>query len=132
VIGRSLVMLVGLALLSLGVPRAACAQDSAVRFEITNVADSTFSFTNGNRGWVKRGEHGIAVDPRRRDVVVGRFTVIRVDHTKASALITGQTTVLDTNYVAILTRPSVPWYRQRTFWVGTVIGVLLGAAVTGR
>jgi hypothetical protein len=125
-------MLVGLALLSLGVPRAARAQDGAVRFEITSVADSTFSFTIGKRAWVKRGEHGIAVDPRRRDVMVARFTVIRVDHAKATALITGQTTVLDTNHVAILTRPSVPWYRQRTFWVGTVIGALLGAVAAGR
>jgi hypothetical protein len=129
---RPLGLLVAVAALLAARPRAAAAQDGAIRFEITSVGDSTFSFPVGRHTWVKRGANGIAVDPRRHDILVARFTVVRVDHGQATALVTGQTTTLNTEHVALLARPSVPWYRQRTFWVGTVLGALLGAVVVSR
>ena len=55
------------------------AQESAVRFEISTVADSTFEFPAGRYAWVAPGIRGIAVDPRRRDALVARFQVLNGD-----------------------------------------------------
>ena len=107
------------------------AQESATRFEITAVGDTTFSFRVGQEfGWVRRGQRGIAVDPRRRDVLIARFRVLRVAEGQATALITGQTTTVEVTHVALLTRPHTPWYRQPTFWAGLVLGGAIGIAAS--
>ena len=107
-------------------PRRVEGQESAVRFEITGVADSTFAFQVGRHPWVGRGQRGIIVDPRQRDVLVGRFRIIRVQGGLATALITGQTTPITSQYVALLIPPRTPWYRDSRFWSGGIAGVVIG------
>jgi hypothetical protein len=102
------------------------AQFRGVRFEITQVFDTTFRFPRGTAGWVKEGLTGIAVDPRRRDVLVARFRVVAVDSGLVTALVTGQTTRVATEHVVVLREPSRPWWRGLTFWGGTALGVALG------
>ena len=120
--------------LSLALPSAGAAQDASVRFEITGVGDSTFTLAIGRDTWVRRGQHGIAVDPTHRDALVARFTVIRVDarNGQATALVTGQTTRIGTNHVALLMRPSSPWYRKPVFWIGTAVGAVLGVVLASH
>lgn len=107
------------------------AQGAASRFEITVVGDSTFSFPLGNRRWVRVGQRGIVVDPRRADELVARCRIVSVQRDNATALVTGQTTSLDAGHVVLLELAEQPWYRQRSFWVGTVTGVVVGAVVRG-
>lgn len=106
------------------------AQFRGIRFEITQVGDTTFRFPRGNAGWVKPGEEGIAVDPRRRDVLVARFRVARVDSGMVTAVVTGQTTRVATEHIAVMTEPQKAWYRTMTFWGGTVLGVVIGALIS--
>ena len=110
----------------------ASAQFRGVRFEITQVGDTTFRFPRGNAGWVKVGATGIAVDPRQRDVLVARFLVLRQDSGLVTALITGQRTRLSTEHIAVLAEPPKPWWKGITFWAGTVFGVVIGALIAGR
>ncbi len=108
------------------------AQFRGVRFEITQVGDTTFRFPRGDAGWVKAGGSGIVVDPRRRDVLVARFRALRVDSGLVTALVTGQTTRVATEHIAIMTEPPRPWYRLATFWGGAIIGAILGFAAGSR
>ena len=117
-------------LLLLGAGKAD-AQSRMVRFEITQVGDTTFRFPRGSAQWVKAGTSGIAVDPRRRDALVARFRVARIDSGLVTAVITGQSTRVATEHVALLTEPQKPWYRTITFWGGTVLGIVVGALITG-
>jgi hypothetical protein len=111
------------------IPTRAQAQQRGVRFEITRVGDSTFVFAAGGEKWVKKGSTGIAVDPKRRDVLVARFRVTDVAGGEASALVMGQTTNVRTDHVVILEQPKRPWSKQPTFWWGLVAGSALGASV---
>lgn len=113
------------------VTSAANAQFRGIRFEITQVGDSTFRFPRGNAGWVKPGATGIAVDPRQRDILVARFRVVRVDTGLVTALVTGQRTRVATEHIAVLAEPPKPWYRGITFWAGTVFGIVIGALIAG-
>jgi hypothetical protein len=106
------------------------AQFRGIRFEITQVGDTTFRFPRGTAGWVNIGATGIAVDPRRRDVLVARFRVARIDTGLVTAVITGQTTRVSTDHVAVMAEPPKPWYKGITFWAGTVFGVVIGALIT--
>ena len=125
-------------LLALGA-RSVEAQQRGVRFEITQVGDTTFRFPRGSASWVKLcrpprcppGSTGIAVDPRRRDVLVARFHVARIDSGLVTAVITGQTTRVATEHIAVITEPPKPWYKGITFWAGTVFGIVIGALITG-
>ncbi len=103
------------------------AQETSVRFEITAVGDTSFLFRPGRHSWVSPGQRGIAVDPRRRDVMVARFRVIGVRDGVATAVITGQTTNIATDHVALIVQPTPHWYQRPTFWVGTVVGAVVGA-----
>ena len=51
-------------------PSAARAQETAVRFSVTQVGDTTFAFRIGEHIWVRPGMRGIVVDPRDRKSVV--------------------------------------------------------------
>ena len=73
----------------------------------------------------------IAVDPRRRDNLVARFRVARIDSGLVTAVITGMTTRVATEHVAVLTEPPKPWYKGITFWAGTVFGIVIGALIAG-
>lgn len=110
-------------------PRALRAQvlDRTVRLQVATVGDSTFTFDARNLRWVKPGERGMAVDPRRHDALVARFQVLRVESGLATALITGETTRLSSEHVVVLEIPLRPWYRSSLFWTGAVLGVLAGA-----
>lgn len=109
-------------------PAPAAAQAHARRFMVDSVGDSTFVFHVGaNDGWVRAGASGVAVDPRRRDALVARFRVLRVDDRVATALVTGQTTFLTTDHVALLEEPPRKFFRQGVFWAGAFLGGVLGA-----
>jgi len=114
-----------------GVPRAAAAQASerTVRLAIMDVSDSTFSFDASNLRWIKAGERGMAVDPKRRDALVARFDIVRVENGRATALITGATTELTTDHVVVMEVPIRPWYRSSLFWSGALMGGLLGGLI---
>ena len=125
-------LLVPMAVLLLGliaVPRAQ-AQETATRFTVSGVADSTFSFAVGRYDWVAPGQRGIVVDPRQRDALVANFRVLRVQRGLATALITGQYTAVTTQHAVLIEQPATPWYRQRSFWIGFVLGGAIGAAVS--
>ena len=83
------------------------AQETAYRFEITMVGDSTVSLSTEKHEWVHEGLKGIAVDPMRHDALVARFVILHVDlpHKRALAVVTGQTTRLTTAHVALIDRP---------------------------
>ena len=125
---RSIVVLVAVAAVALAAPRRAAAQDlqRATRFQISGVGDSTFVFALGSAKWVRVGGHGIVVDPRRRDALVAKFEVLRIDGGSATALITGETMRVTIDHFAVLEEPRMPWFAQRTFWVGAALGVVIG------
>lgn len=105
---------------------ASSAQQGAYRFGITSSGDSTFAFPLARNDWVKKGMRGIAVDPARHDALIARFVVTRVASDSAVALVTGQTTRVTTDLVALLERPAKPWYLRPTFWLGGVFGAIVG------
>jgi hypothetical protein len=107
-------------------PAIASAQETAVRFPVTQVGDTTFSFRVAEHVWVKQGMRGIVVDPRQQDVLVARFRITGVSNGQAIALITGQTTSVSTSHSVLLEVPSKPWYRERTLWLGGAIGIAVG------
>jgi hypothetical protein len=118
----------GLALL-LATAGPAAAQPRVHRFLVDSVADSTFVFRVGQRGdWLRAGATGVAVDPARRDALVARFRVVSVSETRATALVTGQTTLVTRDHVALVEEPPTRFFRSGGFWGGTVLGAILGAA----
>ena len=103
------------------------AQRTVVRFYVDSIADTTFSFRIApGDDWVAVGATGIAVDPARRDALVARFRVISLWGDRATALVTGQTTFVTMNHIAILERPERRFYRLRSFWGGALFGAILG------
>ena len=112
-------------------PTAVRAQETAVRFTVTQVGDTTFTFRVGDQVWVRQGLRGIVVDPRQQDVLVARFRVTRVANGQANAVITGQTTNVSTSHSVLLEIPETPWYKQRLFWLGTAAGAVIGFVIGG-
>lgn len=110
-------------------PAAARAQQGAYRFEITAVGDSTISFRVADAPWVKPGLKGIAVDPARRDELIARFSVLRVEGTLATAVVTGQTGKMSTSYMALLSPPHKRWYQEPAVWISAGAGIILGAVI---
>ena len=110
-------------------PSRARAQETAYRFEIASVGDSTVSLSTEKHAWVHVGLKGIAVDPMRHDALVARFVILKVDpaHKRALAVVTGQTTRLTTDHVALIDRPVKKWYAQPTLWIGVAVGAVIGA-----
>jgi hypothetical protein len=107
-------------------PETARAQETAVRFPVASVSDTTFTFQIGQQRWVRQGLVGMVVDPRDQDVLVARFRVTRVVSGTARAVVIGQTTSLNSQHTVLLEVPAMPWYRQRFFWIGAGAGGLLG------
>jgi len=108
---------------------AAHAQQGAYRFEITAVGDSTIAFRAPDAPWMKRGLKGIAVDPTRRDALIARFTVLRVEGQLATAVITGQTAKVTTGYVALVEAPGKAWYAQPAVWIAGGAGLIAGILI---
>jgi len=105
------------------------AQFRGVRFEITTVGDTTFTFQSGRERWVKPGDSGIAVDPRKRDALVARFRIVHVAKGEAMAVITGQTTNVRTDHMVVMQEPRPPFYRTARFWSGLLLGAAVGFVV---
>ena len=112
-------------------PVRARAQETAYRFEITHVGDSTIVLSTRQHTWVRANQRGIAVDPMRHDALIARFIVLSVNRADSSAIavVTGQTTQLTASHVALITRPAKRWYAQPTFWIGAALGGVIGAIV---
>jgi hypothetical protein len=112
-------------------PSRARAQETAYRFEIDSVGDSTIVLSTARHEWIRAKQKGIAVDPMRHDALVARFVILRVDpkHKQALAVVTGQTTRLTTDHVALIDRPARKWFAQPAFWIGTALGAVIGAVV---
>ena len=113
------------------------AQETSARFEIASAGDSTFTLVVGRHPWVRPGLYGIVVDPRQRDILIARFQIIAADSANAMGLVTGMTTRVTTDHVALLDKPPPPvppWHRRRSFWLGVLFGVAAGVsiAVAGR
>ena len=126
-----------LAALAAAAPDEARAQETSARFEIASTGDSTFTLVVGRHPWVRPGLYGIVVDPRQRDILIARFQIIAADSANAMALITGMTTRVTTDHVALLDRPpppAPPWHQRRSFWLGVLFGVAagFGLGVMGR
>lgn len=98
------------------------------RFDIVAAGESTLTILTGNKRWIRRGTVGFAVDPKRRDALVARFRVIGRTGDRATALVTGQTTRLDANLVALMREPIPGPLRQDVFWTGLFLGLAAGVA----
>jgi len=125
------VRVVAVAAAVLVIPAAVRAQDSAIRLEIRSVGDSVFTFNSSPVSWIARGQQGIVVDPRRRDVLVARFRVLSVDAGMGNALILGQTQPVSTDHVALLREPRPRWFTSKTLWLGVAAGAA-GGFVVGK
>jgi hypothetical protein len=113
-------------------PNGVAAQETSARFEIASAADSTFTLVVGRHPWVRPGLYGIVVDPRQRDILIARFQIIAADSANAMALVTGMTTRVTTEHVALLDRPpppAPPWHKRLSFWLGVLLGVAAGFGV---
>jgi hypothetical protein len=102
------------------------AQERASRFEIVGVGDSTITLRTGQVRWIYPGQLGIAVDPRKRDALVARIRVLTVRAGQAEAVITGQTTPLNPDHVAIFIEPRRRFFKMREFWFGLAGGAIVG------
>lgn len=122
---RSLLALLLAAALAAPAARAE-AQLRTARFYVDSVTDSTLVFRLGRVDWLRPGTTGIAVDPRQRDALVARFRVISVGEERAVALVTGQTTFITVDHVALVDEPPRRFWRESTFWVGTLLGGVVG------
>lgn len=109
--------------------RAPFVAEGERRFAIVGVTDSTVTLLAPQERWMRPGTYGIAVDPRQRDALVGRLRVLARNGDSAVALVTGQTTRMTTDYVAIFRRPRTPTVRQRAFWGGIFAGLAAGVGV---
>lgn len=127
-------LLVGSVLVAgfVGVPTSLGAQETSARFEIASAGDSTFTLVIGRHPWVRPGLYGIVVDPRQRDVLIARFQIIAADSANAMGLVTGMTTRVTTEHVALIDQPpppELPWHRRRSFWIGVLVGVAAGFGI---
>lgn len=132
-------LLAGMLLMAVlaGTAREVGAQETSARFEIASAGDSTFTLVIGRHPWVRPGLYGIVVDPRQRDILIARFQILAADSANAMGLVTGMTTRVTTEHVALLDKPpppEPPWHRRRSFWIGVLVGIAagFGAGVAGR
>ena len=102
--------------------------DAPYRFEILRARDTTFTFLVRAADWVRPGQRGIVVDPRRHDVLVARFMTARRTGDSVSAIVTGQTMDASPDHVVLLSRPRVGTLHQKSFWLGLLAGAVAGGA----
>ncbi len=116
----------------IGAPALLGGQETSARFEIASAGDSTFTLVIGRHPWVRPGLYGIVVDPRQRDVLIARFQIIAADSANAMGLVTGMTTRVTTEHVALIDQPpppEPPWHRRRSFWIGVIVGIAAGFGI---
>ena len=113
---------------SLAVVPAVAAQTTEARFPITAVGDSTFTFAAGKATWIKRNMRGIVVDPQRQDALVGRFQILSVTRGQVRAVITAEAADIATTHVALMEQPTQRLFVRRDFWLGALLGLVVGAA----
>jgi hypothetical protein len=113
------------ALLLTALPGAARAQIGTARFDIDSAGDSTVTFTVGAARWVRAGQTGLAVEPRRHDELIARLRIIHVESGTATAVITGQTSRVTAGQVALIRKPAAPFYTVGVFWVGAAVGAAI-------
>ena len=99
----------------------------AARFEIDSVTDSTATFRVREARWVRKGLQSYVVDPQQRDALVARLRVIHRDSATATALVTGQVTRVKPEHFLVVVRPEEGWWHERRFWMGTLVGAIIGA-----
>lgn len=102
----------------------------AARFEIDAVDDSTATFRVFESRWLRAGFSAYAVDPAHRDALVARLTIIRLDSSTASALVTSQVARVTTNHVLLVPPPHRSWWRAKRFWIGTLVGGVVGVGAS--
>ncbi|MEP6692789.1 MAG: hypothetical protein ABJD07_16650 [Gemmatimonadaceae bacterium] len=123
-------VVLAVALAAMAPASSAAQRTSTYRYEISSAGDSTFAFAvGGDSVWIRPGSFGIAVDPRRHDVLIARFRVLGVTSGAATALITGQTTLVTADHVALLERPEMAgprFFRRPAFWGGLLLGGAAG------
>lgn len=114
------------------VPPAVGAQQVTARFEIVEVADTTFKFSMGAQRWVASRNRGIVVDPARRDMLVARFRIAGVQGDTVVGVVTGQTTRVTIEHFVVMNPPPAPaWYKRSAFWSGIGLGGALGLLLGG-
>ena len=101
----------------------------AARFEVDAVDDSTATFRVFESRWLRAGLSAYAVDPINRDALVARLTIVRRDSTTATALVTSQVARVTTNHFLLVSPPPTPWWRTKLFWIGTLVGSVVGAGI---
>lgn len=117
---------------ALAASRPLRAQPAYVRFDITTVGDSTFSFATPGVRWVKRSQRGLVVDPLHGDELIAKFRVTRTRSGTATAIVTGQTERLAITDVALLDKPRPLFLTRPWFWLGMVAGGAIGYIAHGR
>ena len=103
------------------------AQGTEARFPLAAVGDSTFTFAAGNATWIRKDMRGIVVDPQRQDALVGRFQVLSVNRGQVRAVITAEAEDISTSHVALLEQPVKRLFVRRDFWMGALLGLVVGA-----
>jgi hypothetical protein len=116
--------------LLIALPAIAHAQVGSARFDIDSIGDSTVTFAVGNARWVRAGQTGLAVEPRRHDELIARLRVLHVANGTATALITGQTSRVSEGQVALIRRPAPPFYTVGLFWIGAAVGAAITIIAT--
>lgn len=100
----------------------------AARFEIEVVDDTTVRFKPREAFWVQTGMAAYTVDPMNRDALVARLRIVSVWNETAVAVITSQVTRVTTRHVVLMTPPVAPWWTTRRFWLGVLLGAIVGGA----
>lgn len=100
------------------------------RFEIDSVTDSTAIFRVQEARWVRAGLTGYAVDPRQRDALVARVTVVSANGPFAVVQVTSQVALVKPEQVLLILRPEEHWWQRRGFRFGLGAGALLGTGIT--
>lgn len=109
-----------------GAARLDAQQPAYVRFDITSVGDSTFTFVTTGARWVKRSRTGLVVDPTHDDELIAKFRVTQTQKGSAMGVVTAQTARLSTTDVALLTQPRPLFLTRPWFWVALVAGGAIG------